>query len=136
MKTIQNKIIKLFIILVILCGVFFGLRANTKAIGGGIGSFGGLHLVTIPCTCTPPAMLIMVYDYKFKIPINLVYWPGYSWLYSNYNIFFSTYMLGSYTPATAACWFYVGVTCVDSSVIGLPTVGILDFMPGTGTSGL
>lgn len=132
-KFLNKKIAVVFLSAILATGLFFGFKNSAK---GAILSFGGLHLVTIPCTCTPPAQLVMIYDYKLKIPINLVYWPGYTWLYSYYNIFYSTYMLGSYTPATAACWFYAGTTCVDSSAIGLPTIGIMDFMPGVGTSAL
>lgn len=136
MKKIFNKKIKILIIILIACGIFFGFREKMKAVGGVLGSFGGLRLFTTPCTCSLPATLVMIYDYKLKAPINLVFYPGISRLYSNFNIFYSTYMLGSYTPSTGLCWFYAGTTCVESSAVGLPTIGTIDMLPGVGTSGL
>ena len=92
--------------------------------------FGGRIVYATPCTCSFGVWLIIVFDYRTMSPLNLVYIPGVSMLYAYYNIFTpGPSILGTYTPSSGQCWFYVGLGCSP-----YPTIGNLNFLPGTGVS--
>jgi hypothetical protein len=132
----MKTFIKITSVIFLITTIFwsFGIK-NTSAVVEQY--YGGRRLATIQCTCSP-ASLILLYDYRLKTIINLVYVPGVSRLFMNYNIYTSSYMLGSYNPTIGVgiCQFYAGTACVDSSTIGLPAWGTMDMLPGAGTSSL
>ncbi len=96
-------------------------------------SFGGLHTVTLPCTCPATASnsIIYIFDYKTKTPMALVYAPYSSKLYSQYNFETGKYELGSYIPGAGAelCQEYSGNSCIP-----ILSDGLIDMSPGFGTS--
>lgn len=92
--------------------------------------WGGMRFVTVVCTCSSEDWLI-VQDYLSENVLNLLYRPGQSILYSNYNVFTSTYLLGTYMPGGDQCRIYVYEDCVDINMDG-----ILGSQPGNGTSAL
>ncbi len=96
---------------------------------------GGLRLANIQCTCSA-ASLIMVYDYTQKRTLTLVYQPGASTLYQYYNLYSSTNILGSYNPYAAygICQFEEGEECAAAEETGFTIDGLMDSLPGTGTS--
>lgn len=89
--------------------------------------FGGLNAFQFSCTCSSN-VLLFISDYATNKTLRLVYQPGLSKLYLNFNIF-GQYLLGSYTPRAGQCTFYVGTKCVNISADGMH-----GFLPGTGTS--
>jgi len=132
MKNLKNKLKYLILVPVTLLSFIF-ITNKTDAIV--VEYYGGVRLATIQCTCSP-ASLIVLYDYRLMSSINLIFVPNASRLFSNFNIYTSTYMLGSYNPTigVGVCQFYAGTACVDSSVIGFPAWGTMDMLPGAGTS--
>ncbi len=93
--------------------------------------FGGVRLSTVPCSCTPPNLYILVYDYATLKVKKFVYVPGVSVLFSHFNLASSVYLLGTYEPRTKAglCEMYDGTSCEV-----VPYDGMLGFRPGVGTS--
>ena len=106
------------------------LLRSVQAQGIGETPYGGQRFVTIVCTCGADDWLI-VQDYRTNRILNLLYTPGLSMLYENYNVFFSTYLLGTYREDYPQCRIEAGEDCVDVNMDG--TLGNL---PGTGTSAL
>lgn len=88
--------------------------------------FGGVLVMSKIC-CN--GIKLTIYDYLLKSPITLMYQPGYSMLYSYFNIMTpGVYLLGTYTP--------FGFCLTIKSECEYPdiTIGTIDFMPGAGTS--
>ncbi len=87
----------------------------------------GYITASFPCTCSANWYSLVVGSYG---AYPLVVQPGYSMLWANFMVFRpGAATVGSWTPIPGTCWLYVGVSCVV-----MPTVGIMDPFPGTGTS--
>jgi len=117
------------LLLIVFSFVPFHRLAPTHAQGiggGGETPYGGMRTLTIECTCTNNELLT-IQDYRTKSVLNLVYQPGASILYSNYNIY-GIYLLGTYGSG-GQCKIYVGKSCVK-----LESDGQLGNQPGSGTS--
>lgn len=89
--------------------------------------YGGIHSVTIVCTCSANMLLYLV-DYKTNQLLQLIYQPGASVLFERFSIY-GRYLLGSYVPGAGQCKIYVGEDCID-----LNSDGQMGSQPGTGTS--
>lgn len=137
-KSMQTSIIKAgiltlcgIILLFILSFVPFSRPSNIAAQVGGPSSgetpYGGLNAVTIQCTCAADS-LHYFQDYVSKSLIVLLYKPGQSVLFSNFNIY-GTYFLGTWKRGSAQCSMYVGEECED-----IDADGTMGSAPGTGTS--
>ena len=87
--------------------------------------FGGMQTAVINCTCSGN-QLVYVQDYFSNRMLALVYQPGASRLFSNYNIF-GRYLLGSY--AFGGQCLMAGDPCTT-----LHSDGQIDAAPGVGTS--
>src|SRR3989344_5373851 len=98
--------------------------------GGGETSYGGQRFVTIVCSCASDDWLIFQ-DYKTNRILNLLYRRGLSMLYEYYNVFSSTYLLGTYREDHPQCQMNAGESCVNISMDGT-----LGNQPGTGTSAM
>ncbi|MEK7640546.1 MAG: hypothetical protein AAB389_00930 [Patescibacteria group bacterium] len=90
--------------------------------------YGGQRVYTLTCTCSGNA-LVYIFDYRTNSILSLVYQEGASILYSNYNVYGATYLLGTYSSGGASCKMYVGEDCVD-----INSSGQMGSQPGTGTS--
>ena len=116
----------------ILPSVIIGLAAITSfAIAQTSSSetpYGGQRVYTLTCDCSGNALVYLM-DYRTNSILSLVYQPGSSILYSNYNVYGATYLLGSYRSGGASCKIYVGEDCVD-----INSSGQMGSQPGTGTS--
>lgn len=132
MKNFLNKKINRATYLLVVFSIFltslFGFNYAHAQFSGTEISFGGLNTVFIPCTCSG-GFLLYIFDYKTNTVLPLVYQAGVSFLYEYYNIF-GRYLLGSYIPGAGQCLIYAGTSCTT-----VPSVGMLGFQPGTGTSG-
>lgn len=95
--------------------------------GGAETPFGGMHVLAIQCTCGQNT-LHYILDYRTNNLLALIYQPGSSILYSNYNLY-GTYELGTYGQVTQSCQIEAGEDCVE-----LQSDGDLGHSPGTGTS--
>lgn len=95
--------------------------------GGAETPFGGMHIIAIQCTCGQNT-LHYILDYRTNNLLALIYQPGSSILYSNYNLY-GLYELGTYGPVTQSCQIEAGEDCVE-----LQSDGDLGHTPGTGTS--
>lgn len=95
--------------------------------GGAETPFGGMHVLAIQCTCGQNT-LHYILDYRTNNLLALIYQPGSSILYSNYNLY-GTYELGTYSQVTQSCQIEAGEDCVE-----LQSDGDLGHSPGTGTS--
>lgn len=93
--------------------------------------FGGMRVLTIPCTCGSPARyLLTINDYTSGRVLKLSYVPSISILYSSFNILSATYLLGTYNPTVRnMCWIIVSGDCEV-----VRDDGMLGSMPGTGFS--
>lgn len=89
--------------------------------------FAGPQLFSLTCTCSG-TLLIFVYDLYSMMPKALVYQPGVSVIYSNFNIY-GQYLLGTYMPGAGYCTMATPIGCPSIS-----NDGMLGFLPGTGTS--
>ncbi len=96
--------------------------------------YGGRRLITTLCNCkhgSPSQFAVTIFDYVQNRPIILSYMAVGSRLYSYFNIWTATYLLGSYNPAVRG-------TCMVSVSGGdcepLPDDGLMGVLPGTGTS--
>lgn len=109
-----------------------GGGGSAGASGGSTGSglyFGGRILSTITCTCTSNT-LVYVQDTVTNSSLPLIYQPGVTRLYSNYNVFTTgVQLLGSYTPGAGQCQIYVGTSCTSVN-----SRGMMNSIPGVGTS--
>ncbi len=119
----------------LIIAILVASAAFVRAQASGELSFGGIRWYTQPCTCSGPILLVSVYDFKLKQNINISYIPGASFVYMMYNLWTSTYLLGTYRPGVAACYMVVGNSCVPSASIGFPEWGMIGNVPGAGTSG-
>ncbi|MDO8467119.1 MAG: hypothetical protein Q7S83_03190 [bacterium] len=90
--------------------------------------YGGQRVYTLTCDCSGNALLYIM-DYRTNTILTLLYQEGASILYSYYNVYTSTYLLGTYSSTGNSCKIYVGEDCVDIS-----NEGQLGSQPGTGTS--
>lgn len=90
--------------------------------------YGGMRVYTLTCDCSGNSLLYIM-DYRTNTILTLLYQAGASILYSYYNVYTSTYLLGTYTSTGNSCKIYVGEDCVDIS-----SEGQLGSQPGTGTS--
>ena len=93
----------------------------------GIGAetpYGGLVVAEEECTCSG-ATLVFIQDYATNQLIRLLYRPGSSKLFANYNPF-GPYLLGTYRQ---------GDQCrTAKKCVVVPTTGEFGSAPGTGTS--
>lgn len=155
MQVFMNHSVRLVAGILILSAIAFlpgpslPARAQTPdGIGEGFGPggaaeipYGGLHVFTVDCDCSAN-LLLFFFDYATKMPLDLVYEPGISILYSYYNPY-GTYLLGRYIPSfglaslynptslIGQCWVPSGSGCAE-----VFSNGMLGFLPGSGTSGL
>jgi len=112
--------------------VFFGftdIRNNEAHAQLGETPYGGQNLFQITCTCSANT-LIFLQDYSSSSLLRLVYQPGVSTLYDNYNTL-GTYLLGSYLEGSGICEVVSGPSCVE-----IASDGEMGFAPGTGTSNI
>ncbi|MEK9182001.1 MAG: hypothetical protein AAB781_00220 [Patescibacteria group bacterium] len=123
---IFNFLKKKFAILLIIS--IWIMPANSFAFSLGAGGmvpglpFGGLVIVTLPCTCSANLWIWFTPLYPLPLPTAgpLVYQPGYTTLYGDFAIGVpATWHLGSYTPGIQTCWQYVGITCAPMVNYGL-----------------
>lgn len=89
--------------------------------------FAGPQLFSLTCTCSG-TLLIFVYDLYSMMPKALVYQPGVSVIYSNFDIY-GQYLLGTYLPGAGYCTIATPIGCPNIS-----NDGMMGFLPGTGTS--
>jgi hypothetical protein len=89
--------------------------------------FGGEFLVDIPCTCSIED-LNYILDYVDDSVLALLYTPGESVLYLNYDIY-GVSQLGTYTPSANDCQIEAGTDCIS-----ITPDGGYGMLPGTGTS--
>ena len=90
--------------------------------------YGGQRVYTLTCDCSGNALLYIL-DYRTNSVLTLLYQEGASVLYQYYNVYSSTYLLGTYSSTGNTCQIYVGEDCVVIS-----NEGQLGSQPGTGTS--
>lgn len=106
------------------------IQAQAQGIGGGEDEtpFGGLSIAVV-CTCG--SIMEYVKDANTGNLLALVYKPGESKLFSNYNPF-GLYLLGTYTERgkDGACKHIIEGECEEI----LRADGVLGTHPGTGTS--
>lgn len=95
--------------------------------GGGETPFGGLNTFRFICTCSGDVNLYVM-DYRTNQLLVLLYSPGRSTLYLNYNVF-GQYLLGTYGQTSGQCQYIVGEECETQQ-----SDGQLGTQPGTGTS--
>lgn len=89
--------------------------------------FGGKVISSVPCPCSDNT-LVIIQDLVTKSPLPLIYQPGISKLYSQYNLFTpGNNVVGSYTPGLGIC--LAGGICAL-----VPTAGTINSLPGVGTS--
>jgi len=89
--------------------------------------FGGRVTAVLPCLCSGTT-LVTIFDYVTNTNLPLVYQPGFTKLYSGYNLFTpGVNVLGSYTPGTGVC-LIPGTPCPI-----IPSVGAINSLPGVGT---
>lgn len=92
--------------------------------------YGGRITAAYPCTCSGNWYDVIL-DPRGVVH-SLVVQPGYTRLYAHFNIYTpGVTVVGSYTPITGTCWMYAGAGCFN-----VPTTGVMDPFPGTGTSPL
>lgn len=117
-------------------GILGGITGGSSGGGGisGEGSsaantpFGGRITQTIICTCSANTLVYVQDVTKGVLP--LIYQPGVTKLYSNYNVFTTgANLLGTYTPGAGICLIYSGDSCNT-----LNSTGMMNFTPGVGTS--
>jgi hypothetical protein len=126
----MNK--KITLSLFVLCSLFLGVKVSNAASIIEM-PYGGLRTLTIACTCpaSPSRFAVTIFDYVQNRPIVLSYMFPASVLYSNYNIWSSMYLLGSYNPyVRGTCW----VTVTGGDCEPIPDNGLMGGLPGTGTS--
>ena len=104
---------------------------SSSASSAGVSTvFGGRITYVQYCTCTS-FILLFIYDNDLKSVIQLLYVPGLSRLYEEYNVFEAgPQVLGGYTMGSTPCMVYAGEDCVQ---FGSPT-GIIDTLRGVGTT--
>ena len=90
--------------------------------------FGGMHTIFIQCTCSGANQLHYIFDYASNSLLGLVYQPGASILYMNFNVY-GTFQKGSYAPGSGQCQIITGPSCST-----IKSDGQYGNMPGTGTS--
>jgi hypothetical protein len=78
--------------------------------GGGSGNFGGQITNVTYCTCSGASELLYIQDVASKQQLQLLYQPGQSTLYANYNISQGANVLGSYSGG-GQCQVYSGEEC-------------------------
>jgi hypothetical protein len=126
---------KILLVIALLIGVLslIPVKPQNQAraqIGGGVtGStpYGGQRFVTITCDCSGNFWILLL-DYKTPSILALLYQPGISKLYEYYNVWFATYLLGTYQSG-GTCQIVIGTGCAE-----ITSQGMLDSSPGTGTS--
>ncbi len=92
--------------------------------------FGGKITYVQYCTCTD-YILLFIYDFDIKSVIQMLYIPGMSTLYSDYNVFEAgPQVLGGYIRAQIPCWIIAGDDCAQ---FGSP-IGYIDTLRGVGTT--
>lgn len=113
----------------ILGGVLGGVAgaAAGAAVSTVIGNFGGSLTTNFYCNCSYNNLLV-IKDVRGWTP-QLMYQPGASILYLNYNLTPGVNVLGNYVSG-GQCWVYSGYTCVT---YGSPTGTILQI--GTSITG-
>ncbi len=106
-----------------------GSSASTGSTGGsGTQYFGGRISNVTYCTCSASVM-IDVQD-KLRGYVSVIYMPGVSRLYANYNVFTpGPNVIGGYTPG-GVCLIYSGTQCNSQ---GAP-MGTINTIHGVGTS--
>lgn len=104
------------------------VQAQAIGAGGEETPFGGLSIAVV-CTCG--SIMEYVQDANTGNLLALVYKPGESTLFSNYNTF-GLYLLGTYTEQgkDGACKHIIEGECEEI----LRADGVLGTHPGTGTS--
>lgn len=119
------RLINIFVIVFILV-VIGGSFLYVNAVGTVGGYFGGRVLTSYACTCS---FNWVVYVGPPR-PGVFIYQPGYSRLYSYYNVLgVGQWVLGSYTHG-GQCLMYAGEVCVP----GAFPQGTMSPTPGVGTS--
>ncbi len=111
--------------------VFLPKHDFSRALAQTTGSetpYGGQRVYTLTCDCSGNSLLY-IFDYRTNSILTLLYQEGASILYNYYNVYTSTYLLGTYSSSGNSCKIYVGEDCVDIS-----SEGQLGSQPGTGTS--
>lgn len=105
---------------------------STGSGGGNVDFFGGSITNVTYCTCSTSVML----DINDKVTNNtltVVYIPGVSRLYANYNIFTAgPNVIGGYWQGSAQCLIYSGNSCQSQ---GSPR-GTIDSIRGIGSSSI
>lgn len=104
--------------------------AYAQATNGGELPYGGLHIFEVICTCSEPNVLVYEQDYLANVVYPLVYIPGVSVLYQYFDVLGALYYLGSYRPGAGVCM----ITVTGEDCENIPAVGLMGFLPGTGTS--
>lgn len=89
--------------------------------------YGGNVIFIVDCFCSGNVE-VWVIDYASKRLLRLIYQPGISVLFRNFNIL-GPYLLGTYFPG-GVCLDYKRVGCF----VPFPPDGTMSNAPGTGTS--
>ena len=85
--------------------------------------FGGFTIISIPCTASPETFLVYITPVPGSPPNMLVTPASPYFLYGAY-ITPEIFVKGLYSPVTAPCFVYTGVTVIQIGV-GFPIVGPL-----------
>ena len=93
--------------------------------------YGGRVTASAPCTCSGN-WIVLVADPR-GLSHLLVIQPGYTRLYAHFNAYTpGVGVLGTYTltpPGVESCWMVAVIGCFP-----IPTTGMMDAFPGTGTT--
>ena len=120
-----------FLLLLLLALIPFRAMppAHAQLTNGGEIPEGGEHIFTLICTCSANSE-IYIHDDLTEVVLILVYEPGVSMLYQYFDPFGALYLLGTYRAGAGVC--LITVTGEDCEY--LPSIGMMGFLPGTGTS--
>lgn len=82
-----------------------------------------------PCSPTQPTFVVLIFDYRTKLPLRLTFAPPFSKIYKWYNLVTPlTQTLGTFSLSGPPCLIYSGDSCKP-----VPVDGVIDFLPGVGT---
>ena len=86
-------------------------------------AFGGFNIITIPCTASPGVFLVYTIPATGS-PSNMLVTPASPYFLYGAYLTPEIFVTGLYSPVTAPCLVYAGVTVVQIGV-GFPIIGPL-----------
>ena len=101
-------------------------KAGTQTV---LSQFGGKIIMNMLCPCSSN-YLITLYDLSLKMPLSVMFQPGFSTLKMNYNPTIGETVLGGYIRGPAQCMVYIATGC---TTYGMP-LGVIDTVRGIGTT--